>query len=145
MAKARMNQVILIGNVGADPEVSYMRNGFAIAKLSVATNDGYFSGKDSKWIDVTTWHKVKQLGKDAENVGQVRKGDTVIIIGSKAVDTWDDREGNRKYFEYVKASIIAKVIALENMQREPSYPGPQHQQAPQQQYHTEFPDEDISF
>lgn len=126
MAKPRFNQVILVGALGRDPEIRFTTSGLGIATLSVATNDGYYSTKENKWIDNTTWHNVEQMSKkDIESVGALKKGDLVLIVGSKAVDSWEDREGNKRYKEKVKASIICKVVALEDVSKvEPNYPGP---------------------
>jgi len=138
MAKARFNQHIIIGNLGRDPEITYTPSGLGIAKLNVATNDGYYSSKKQEWVDRTTWHNCEMMAKkDIESVGGLRKGDSVLIIGSKNTDSWEGRDGQRQYRDKIKISVVAKVISIDDLEKEtPRNPAPDYGSGP---------DDDIPF
>jgi single-strand DNA-binding protein len=93
-----VNKVILIGNVGKDPEVKYTPSGTAVANFSIATNDR-FKDKEGQWQDRTEWHRVVAWQRTAEIVGEyVKKGSSVYIEGKLQTRSWDDKEtGQKKY------------------------------------------------
>lgn len=97
-----VNKVILIGNLGKDPEVRRLENGAVVAKFSVATNENY-KDKTGEWQTLTEWHDVvvwRQLAERAEQ--QLKKGMTVFVEGKLSTRTWQDQEGhNRKTTEIV--------------------------------------------
>jgi single-strand DNA-binding protein len=97
MAKS-VNKVILIGNVGKDPEVKYTPSGTPVAKFSLATNERY-KDKDGNWQDRTEWHNLLAWQRTAEIVGEyVKKGSKVYIEGSLRTSSWDDKStGEKKY------------------------------------------------
>lgn len=103
MSKGTVNKVILIGRLGADPDVRYMPNGDAIAKISMATNE---QRKDSsgQMQETTEWHKVTFFGKTAEVCGQyLRKGSKIYIEGRIRTNKWQDQSGQDRYFTQIIA------------------------------------------
>jgi single-strand DNA-binding protein len=109
MAGKSVNKVILLGNLGKDPEVKYTPAGMPIAKFSIATNER-FKDKDGQWQDRTEWHNIVAFQRLAEIVGEyVKKGGKVYIEGSLRTSSWDDKEtGQKKY----KTEIIANDLVL---------------------------------
>ncbi|MBI2677380.1 MAG: single-stranded DNA-binding protein [Candidatus Koribacter versatilis] len=104
-----VNKVILIGNLGKDPEVKYTPSGMAVAKFSLATNDR-FKDKEGNWQDRTEWHNLVAFQRTAEIVGEyLKKGRTVYIEGKLQTSSWDDKEtGAKKY----KTEIIVNELVL---------------------------------
>lgn len=98
-----VNKVILVGNLGQDPELRYTNSGTAVCNFRIATNESY---KDSsgQMVDKTEWHNVVTWAKLAEICGEyLRKGSQVYIEGSLQTRSYDDRDGNTKYVTEVKA------------------------------------------
>ncbi len=94
---ASINKVILIGNLGADPEVRYLPSGDAVANLSIATTDKY-KDRNGEMQEATEWHRVSFFGKTAEICGQyLKKGSQVYVEGSIRTRKWQDKEGNDRY------------------------------------------------
>jgi len=94
-----VNKVILIGNVGKDPEVRYLDNNVAVANLTLATTErGYTQSNGTVVPDRTEWHNIvlwRGLAEIAEKY--VRKGSQIFIEGRLRTRTWDDKEGNKRY------------------------------------------------
>ena len=109
MAGKSVNKVILIGNLGKDPEVKYTQAGMPVAKFSLATNER-FKDKDGQWQDRTEWHNIVAFQRLAEIVGEyLKKGGKCFIEGSLRTSSWDDKEtGQKKY----KTEIIANDLVL---------------------------------
>lgn len=112
---ASVNKVILIGNLGKDPEVKYTPSGMAVARFSIATNERV-KDKDGNWGDRTEWHNIVLFDRKAEVAGEyLKKGRTVYIEGSIRTNSWDDKEtGQKKY----KTEIIGSQMVLLGGQRE---------------------------
>jgi single-strand DNA-binding protein len=92
-----INKVILLGNVGKDPEVKTLESGDKIANLTIATSETY-KDKQGKKVSNTEWHKVSVFGKIAEIVEMyVKKGQQLYIEGKIKTRSWDDKDGNKKY------------------------------------------------
>lgn len=108
MAKS-VNKVILLGNVGKDPEIKYTPSGMAIVKLGIATNDS-FKDKEGQWQERTEWHNVTFFARAAEVIGQyVKKGGKLYIEGRLKTDSWDDKQtGEKKY----RTDIICDQFVL---------------------------------
>lgn len=108
MAKS-VNKVILIGNLGKDPEVKYTPQGTAVAKFSLATNER-FKDKSGEWQDRTEWHNITCWARLAEIAGEyLKKGRTVYIEGSLRTDSWEDKQtGQKKYM----TNIVANDLVL---------------------------------
>jgi single-strand DNA-binding protein len=93
-----INKVILVGNLGKDPEVRYMPNGSAIANITLATADSYKDKNTGQLVDKTEWHRVVFFGKLAEVVGEYcRKGSQVYVEGKLQTRKWQDQQGQDKY------------------------------------------------
>jgi len=94
---ASLNKVMLIGNLGKDPEVRYTTSGTAVASFSIATSER-FKGKSGEWEDRTEWHNITLWGRLAEIAGEyLAKGKTVYIEGRLQTRKWQDRDGRDRY------------------------------------------------
>jgi single-strand DNA-binding protein len=104
---AGVNKVILIGNLGQDPEVRYTGGGTAVVNLRVACNDR-FKNKSGEWEDRTEWVTVVAFGKTAENCGEfLQKGRQIYVEGRLQTRDWEDRDGNkRKTTEVVANQVV---------------------------------------
>jgi len=94
---ASVNKVILIGNLGRDPEVRYMPSGDAVANLNIATTEKW-KDKNGEQQEQTEWHRVAFFGRQAEICGEyLRKGSQVYIEGRLQTRKWTDKDGNERY------------------------------------------------
>jgi single-strand DNA-binding protein len=94
---AGLNKVILIGNLGADPEVKYLSNGTTVANFRMATTENRLNRSGEK-TTFTEWHRIVAFGKLAERCGEyLTKGKQVYIEGRLRTRSWEDRDGNRKW------------------------------------------------
>jgi single-strand DNA-binding protein len=94
---ASVNKVILIGNLGRDPEVRYLPSGDAVANLSVATTE-VWKDKAGEKQEQTEWHRVAFFGRQAEICGEyLRKGGSVYVEGRLQTRKWTDKDGNERY------------------------------------------------
>lgn len=157
-----VNKVILLGNLGKDPEVKYTQSGMAVARFSLATTERA-KDKEGNWQDKTEWHNLVAFGRTAEVAGEyLKKGRTVYIEGSLRSSSWDDKEtGQKKY----KTEVIVNDLVMVGGQREGGEGGggysggksggakssggfdqrtPEHEEAPAQSG-GEITDEDIPF
>ncbi len=92
-----VNKVILIGNLGADPELRYTPNGVAVATFNVATNERW-QDSNGNYQDHTEWHRVVAWRKLAETVGEyLKKGSQVYIEGKLRTRSWEDQNGVKRY------------------------------------------------
>ena len=92
-----VNKVILIGNVGGDPDVKYFNEGVAVARFSLATTEGY-NNKNGERVSQTEWHNIvlwRNLAQVAEKY--VKKGMTLYIEGRLRTRSWDDQNGAKRY------------------------------------------------
>jgi single-strand DNA-binding protein len=108
MAKS-VNKVILVGNLGKDPEVKYTPSGVPVAKFSLATNERY-KDKSGEWQDRTEWHNIVAWQRLAEIVGEyVKKGSKIYIEGRLQTSSWEDKQsGEKKY----RTEIVASDLVL---------------------------------
>ena len=94
---ASLNKVMLIGNLGKDPEVRFTASGQAVASFSLATSEK-FKAKTGEWEERTEWHNITLWGKLAEIAGEyLTKGKTVYIEGRLQTRKWQDKSGNDRY------------------------------------------------
>ena len=101
-----VNKVILIGNLGQDPETRNTQGGQAVCNLRVATTDKY-KDRDGTWVDRTEWHTVTVWGKQAEACGQyLHKGKQVYVEGRLQTRKWQDKEGKDRYSTEVVADNV---------------------------------------
>jgi single-strand DNA-binding protein len=104
-----VNKVILIGNLGKDPEMKFTQGGMPVARFSIATNER-FKDKDGNWQDRTEWHNIVAFQRLAEIIGQyLKKGGKCYIEGSLRTGSWDDKETGKKMY---KTEIIANELVL---------------------------------
>ena len=101
-----VNKVILVGNLGKDPEVRYMPSGGAVANITVATSESWRDKNTGQMQEQTEWHRVVFYGKLAEIAGEyLRKGSKVYVEGSLHTRKWQDKQtGQDKYSTEIKAS-----------------------------------------
>ncbi len=103
---ASVNKVMLIGNLGRDPELRYTQGGSAVCNFSVATNERW-RDKDGNNQERTEWHRIVVWGKQAENCAQyLQKGRTVFIEGRLQTRDWEDREGNKRQTTEINAMTV---------------------------------------
>lgn len=106
---ASVNKVILIGNLGRDPEVRYTQNGTAVANFTLATNE-VWNDKAGERQERTEWHRIVVWGKQAEIAREhLAKGKQVYVEGSIQTRQWDDREGNKRTTTEIKALRVVML------------------------------------
>jgi single-strand DNA-binding protein len=104
MATRGLNKVMIIGNLGSDPEIKYMPSGDAAATLSVATTDSYKDKQSGEQVEKTEWHRVVAFGRLAEIMGEyLKKGSKVYVEGSLQTRKWQDKSGGERYTTEIKA------------------------------------------
>ena len=102
---ASVNKVILLGNLGADPEVRYMTNGEAMANIRMATTETWRDKATGDKKDATEWHRVVFFGRLAEIVKEyLKKGSSVYIEGRIRTRKWQDKEGQERYTTEIEAN-----------------------------------------
>jgi single-strand DNA-binding protein len=110
MAGKSVNKVILLGNLGKDPEVKYTPQGTPVAKFSLATNER-FKDKDGNWQDRTEWHNITAWARTAEIAGEyLKKGSKVYLEGSLRTRSWDDKQTGQK--KYMTEIIVNDLVLL---------------------------------
>lgn len=135
---ASVNKVILVGNLGRDPEMRYMPSGDAIASFSVATTDTWKDKSGAKQ-ERTEWHRISMFGKQAEIAGQyLKKGSSVYIEGRLQTRKWTDKEGHERQTTEVVADRMQMLggrggNAFEVMDDEGDAPQQRPASRPQQQ------------
>ena len=103
---ASVNKVILIGNLGGDPEVRYLPSGQPVANFNIATTERW-PGKDGNPGEKTEWHRIVVFGKQAENCKEyLRKGRQVYIEGRLQTREWQNKEGQKQRTTEIVANIV---------------------------------------
>lgn len=104
---ASANKVILVGNVGADPETRYASSGDAITNLRLATSDKYKEKASGNMVETTEWHRVAFFGRLAEIVSEhVKKGSQLYVEGKLRTRKWQDNNGQDRYSTEVLADTV---------------------------------------
>ena len=141
---ASLNKVMLIGNLGKDPEVRYTASGQAVASFSLATSEK-FKGKSGEWEERTEWHNITLWGKLAEIAGEyLSKGKTVFIEGRLQTRKWQDKNGNDRYTTDIVGDKMQMLSPKGEVRRggdgssEPAGGAGNHEEPP-------FQDDDIPF
>lgn len=115
---ASVNRVIILGNVGKDPETRYMPSGDAVTNLSVATSENW-KDKDGNKQEHTEWHRIAFFGKLAEIAGEyVKKGSPVYVEGRLKTRKWQDKDGSDRYSTEVVAERLQLLGKREATQEE---------------------------
>lgn len=124
-----LNKVMVIGNLGKDPEIRVIPSGAKVANFSIATTESY-TGKDGQKQDKTEWHNIvmwRGLAEIAEKY--LRKGSQVYVEGKLSTRSWDDQSGNKKYItEIITDNLVMLGKAGNGQGRQESH----SQQAPQE-------------
>lgn len=106
MASRGVNKVILVGNLGQDPEVRYLPNGGAVANITLATSESWTDKVTGEKKEITEWHRVVLFGKVAEVAGEyLRKGSQVYIEGQLKTRKWQDQSGADRYTTEIVVNI----------------------------------------
>lgn len=106
---AGVNKVILIGNLGADPEIRTLESGAMVANFNIATTE-YYTNKKGERVDQTEWHRI-ELWEGLARVAQqhLRKGNQVFIEGRLRTENWTDKEGNSRSRVTVRATNLVML------------------------------------
>lgn len=127
-----INKVILIGNLGQDPEVKQMPSGNSVANLTVATSESWKDKNTGETQTRTEWHRVAIFGKVADIAGQyLRKGSKVYLEGQLRTRKWQDQSGQDRYTTEIVIDMGGTMQMLDGPSGEQG--GQQQQQRPQQQ------------
>lgn len=112
MASRGVNKVIIVGNLGQDPEIRYSQNSTCFANLSVATSETW-KDQQGQQQKKTEWHRIVIVGKLAEIAGEyLRKGSKVYLEGKLETRKWQDQQGNDKYTTEVKVDSFNGVMQM---------------------------------
>ena len=104
-----LNRVMLIGRLGADPELRHMPNGKAVVNIRIATSETWKDRNSGEWLDRTEWHSIVAFDKLAEIIAEyLRKGSQVFIEGKLQTRKWQDKEGKDRY----TTEIIAQSMQM---------------------------------
>ncbi len=113
---ASVNKVILIGNLGKDPETRYAPSGDAICNITLATTDNWRDKATGEKREATEWHRVVFFGKLAEIAGQyLRKGSQVYVEGSLRTRKWQDKDGQDRYTTEIRADEMKMLGSRQGM------------------------------
>lgn len=154
-----VNKVILVGNLGNDPEIKYMPSGGAVANFSLATTDSWKDKTSGERVDKTEWHRVVFFNRLAEVAGEyLKKGAQVYVEGSLRTRKWQDQSGQDKYTTEIVGSELQMLGSRGQGESSPTNQGQQqrptqNQQRPAQQRQQSQPapqnfddfDDDIPF
>jgi single-strand DNA-binding protein len=139
-----VNKVIVIGNLGQDPETRYMPSGSAVTNLRIATNESWKDKQTGEQKDRTEWHSVAMFGKLAEIAAEyLRKGSQVYIEGKLRTRKWQDKQGNDRYTTEIVADEM-QMLGGRSGGGAPAMADPAGASAPQRSSPDDF-DDDIPF
>ncbi len=150
MASRGVNKVIIVGNLGQDPEVRYLPNGGAVANITLATSESWRDKQSGETKEKTEWHRVVLFGKLAEVAGEyLRKGSQVYIEGKLTTRKWTDQAGVEKYTTEIHVNVGGTMQMLGgkqegSQQSKPQKKQQQSSQAPSNEPPMDF-DDDIPF
>ncbi len=113
---ASVNKVIIVGNLGRDPETRYMPSGDAMTSITVATTDSWKDKSSGEKKEQTEWHRITFFGKLAEIAGQyLKKGSQVYVEGSLRTRKYTDKDGVEKYATDIKADTMQMLGSRQGM------------------------------
>jgi single-strand DNA-binding protein len=162
---ASVNKVIIVGNLGRDPETRYMPSGDAVTSIAVATTDSWKDKTTGEKKEQTEWHRISFFGKLAEIAGQyLKKGSQVYVEGSLRTRKYTDKDGVEKYATEIRGDVMQMLGSRQGMgggapaddsygggysapQQRPQQSGSASRPAPQQRPAPSFSDmdDDIPF
>jgi single-strand DNA-binding protein len=135
-----VNKVILIGNLGKDPELRYLPSGGPVTKFSLATG-ARWKDKDGQWQDRTDWHNIVAFGRTAEVCNEyLKKGSPIYVEGRIQTRSYDDRDGNKKWI----TEIIAQSVNMLGKKDEVEVEVPEAADQPSQEG-SQGQDDDLPF
>lgn len=136
-----INKVIILGNLGKDPESKHTANGTSVSNFSVATSETWKDKSTGERKEATEWHRVVAFGRTAEVVNEyLTKGSKVFVEGKIQTRKWQDKEGNDRYTTEILANNIKMIGGKSESGSQQAQPP---QQAPQQA--PDFLDDDVPF
>lgn len=113
---ASVNKVILVGNLGADPETRYLPSGDAVCNIRIATTDRIRDKASGEYKEYTEWHRIVFFGKLAETAGQyLKKGRQVFVEGRIRTNKWQDKDGNERYTTEIVGNEMKMLGSREGM------------------------------
>ena len=114
MAQSGINKVILLGNLGQDPEVRYTAGGVPIANVSIATSNSWKDKNSGETVEQTEWHRIVFFNRLAEIVEQyLKKGSKIYVEGQLRTNSWEDKNTGEKNLELKLLQEKCKCLALE--------------------------------
>ncbi|MDR3324125.1 MAG: single-stranded DNA-binding protein [Zoogloeaceae bacterium] len=120
---ASVNKVIIIGNLGRDPETRYSASGDAMCNITVATTETWKDKQSGEKKEATEWHRITFFGRLAEIAGQyLKKGSQVYVEGTLRTRKWTDKEGHERYTTEIRADEM-KMLGSRSGMGEPSSGG----------------------
>ena len=129
MFNRSVNKVVLVGNLGKDPEMRYTQNGGAVANFSIATTESWKNKQTGEYENKSEWHNIVVFGKFGEMVGQyLKKGAKVYVEGKLQTNKWQGQDGQDRY----KTEIIANDIQMLDARTQNAGQGQAPYQVPQQ-------------
>ena len=139
-----VNKVILIGNLGRDPEVRYSPNGGAIANLTLATSEAWKDKNTGEQVEKTEWHRVVFFRRLAEIAGEyLKKGSKVYIEGKLQTRKWQDKDGNDRYTTEIVANemqmLDSRGGSASYNQEEPAMASSQQESMPAGDFDDDIP------
>jgi len=109
MARSGINKVILVGNLGKDPDMRYTAGGDAVANLSIATSESWNDNQTGEKKEKTEWHRVVFFRRIAEVCGEyLKKGSQIYVEGKLQTRSWEDDKGEKKY----TTEVIARELTM---------------------------------
>lgn len=126
-----VNKVILVGNLGKDPEVRYLENGTAVANFPIATSESY-KDRNGNRVDQTEWHNIvlwRGLAEVAEKY--LKKGNQVFIEGKIRTRSWDDKDGNKRYTTEIVGDQMTMLGGRPSDNQDSGYQSQPQSSAPQ--------------
>ena len=122
-----LNKVMLIGNLGADPEIKYAQSGTPIANFNIATSENR-KNSDGEWEDITEWHRVVMFSRQAEVCKDyLHKGSKVFIEGRLQTRSWDDQDGKKHYITEV---VGFNMVMLDPKDKDTTMNAPEPPESP---------------
>lgn len=124
-----VNKVIIVGNLGADPEVRYMPSGGAVANLRVATSESWKDKQSGETQERTEWHRIVMYNRLGEIAGEyLRKGSKIYIEGSIRTNKWQDQSGQDRYTTEIVANTMQMLDSRGGAASSPTFEPSEHQQ-----------------
>ena len=140
-----VNKVIIVGNLGKDPEMKYTASGAAIANITVATSESWKDKQTGENQEKTEWHRCVAFGRTAEIIGEyLNKGSQVYIEGGLQTRSWDDNDGKKQYMTEVKIRDV-QMLGSKGASKPESKPSDDGFRKPDNAKSPDFADDDIPF